>query len=171
MHILVRHEHARSPGTFVYIKELSPVSLPRSFRLESAKRSPRPEGKKEPEAVGVRLSEPCPLSQIIDRVGDKWTVMLVGYLSEHPVVRFNALMRAIPGVSHRMLTLTLRGLERDGLVKRTPYPTIPPRVDYELTELGRSLTKPLSLLAEWASAQRGQIEAARKCYDSRLPKS
>jgi len=105
------------------------------------------------------------LAQIIDRVGDKWTVMVVGHLSEHEVVRFNALMRAIPGVSHRMLTLTLRGLERDGLVSRTAYATVPPRVDYALTELGRSLTKPLAHLAEWAAARRTDIEAARRCFD------
>ena len=104
------------------------------------------------------------LAQIIDRIGDKWTVMVVGHLSEGSM-RFNELMRNIPGVSHRMLTLTLRGLERDGLVKRTPHATIPPRVDYELTELGRSLTHPLTQLAQWAAAQRGAIEAARQDYD------
>lgn len=106
------------------------------------------------------------LAQIIDRVGDKWTVMVVGRLSEHGTLRFNALMRAIPGVSHRMLTLTLRGLERDGLVRRTPFATVPVRVDYELTALGRSLTEPLAMLARWAGARRGEIEAARAEYDS-----
>ncbi len=105
------------------------------------------------------------LAQIIDRVGDKWTVMVVGQLSEHGTMRFNALMRAIPGVSHRMLTLTMRGLERDGLVKRTPYPTVPLRVDYELTVLGRSLTEPLAMLARWASVRREEIETARAEYD------
>jgi len=105
------------------------------------------------------------LAQIIDRVGDKWTVMVVGHLSSGSM-RFNMLMRAIPGVSHRMLTLTLRGLERDGLVKRTAYATIPPRVDYELTELGRSLTGPLTGLAHWAGARRSEIEAAQGNYDA-----
>ncbi len=105
------------------------------------------------------------LAQIIDRIGDKWTVMVVGHLSERGTMRFNALMRAIPGVSHRMLTLTLRGLEREGLVRRTPYASVPLRVDYELTVLGRSLTEPLALLARWASAHREQIEAARADYD------
>ena len=104
------------------------------------------------------------LAQIIDRVGDKWTVMVVGNLSAGPI-RFNALMRAIPGVSHRMLTLTLRGLQRDGLVRRTAFATIPPRVDYELTDLGLSLTRPLAELAAWASAKRQQIEKAREDYD------
>ena len=105
------------------------------------------------------------LAQVIDRVGDKWTVMVVGHLSQHPHLRFNALMRAIPGVSHRMLTLTLRGLERDGLVSRTAYAVIPPRVDYALTPLGRSLTEPLAFLAAWAARHRPEIEAARGAFD------
>jgi len=104
------------------------------------------------------------LAQIIDRIGDKWTVMIVGHLAGGSM-RFNELMRSIPGVSHRMLTLTLRGLERDGLVKRTPHATVPPRVDYELTELGRSLTHPLIQLAQWAGAQRVAIECARQDFD------
>ena len=107
------------------------------------------------------------LAQVIDRVGDKWTVMVVGHLSQHSHLRFNALMRAVPGVSHRMLTLTLRGLEREGLVSRTAYATIPPRVDYALTPLGRSLTEPLAFLAAWASRHRPEIEAARHAYDHR----
>ena len=107
------------------------------------------------------------LAQVIDRVGDKWAVMIVGHLSEQPVLRFNELMRAIPGVSHRMLTLTLRGLEREGLVSRTAFATVPPRVDYALTELGRSLTQPLALLARWAALHRTEIELARRAYDVR----
>ncbi len=105
------------------------------------------------------------LAQVIDRVGDKWAVMVVGNLSERSPMRFNELMRAIPGVSHRMLTLTLRGLERDGLVRRTPFATVPPRVDYALTELGRSLTGPLALIAAWATASRAEIETARRDFD------
>ncbi len=119
------------------------------------------ETKRQPERDDCRG-----LAQIIDRVGDKWTVMVVGHLSEHGTMRFNALMRAIPGVSHRMLTLTMRGLERDGLVKRTPYATVPLRVDYELTTLGRSLTEPLAMLARWASIRREEIDTARAKYDS-----
>ena len=104
------------------------------------------------------------LAQIIDRIGDKWTVMVVGHLSTGSM-RFNELMRAIPGVSHRMLTLTLRALERDGFVERTPYATVPPRVDYELTEMGRSVTEPLTLMANWAGSRRQDIEAAQRRYD------
>ena len=104
------------------------------------------------------------LGSILDRVGDKWAVMVVGNLSNGPM-RFNALQRAIAGVSHRMLTLTLRGLERDGLVKRTALATVPPRVDYELTELGHSLVPPLETLAEWARTNRAVIERARTAFD------
>ena len=111
------------------------------------------------------------LGQVIDRIGDKWTVMVVGHLSAGQSMRFNALMRAIPGVSHRMLTLTLRGLQRDGLVRRTAFPTIPPRVDYELTELGQSLTGPLSILAEWANLKRQSMEAAQRQYDAEVTES
>ena len=104
------------------------------------------------------------VGQALDRIGDKWTVMVVGTLSKGPT-RFNAMMRAIGGVSHRMLTLTLRGLERDGLVRRTAYPTIPPKVEYELTELGRSLIGPLKALATWAQRNRPAMEAARARFD------
>ena len=104
------------------------------------------------------------LGQIIDRVADKWAVMVIGHLSGGETMRFNALMRAIPGVSHRMLTLTLRALQRD--VRRTVFATVPPRVDYALTPLGLSLTGPLSALADWASAHRRHVEAARVAYDA-----
>ena len=104
------------------------------------------------------------VGQALDRIGDKWTVMVVGTLSKGPM-RFNAIMRAIGGVSHRMLTLTLRGLERDGLVKRTAYPTIPPKVEYELTEMGRSLIRPLKALATWAQRNRPAMEATRARFD------
>lgn len=105
------------------------------------------------------------LGQIIDRVADKWAVMAIGNLSTGPV-RFNELMRRVPGVSHRMLTLTLRGLQRDGIVKRTAFATVPPRVDYELTELGTSLIEPLGALARWAESRQGQVLAARTRYDA-----
>lgn len=107
------------------------------------------------------------LGKVIARIGDKWTVMVVGHLSGGPL-RFNAIMRALPGISHRMLTLTLRGLQRDGMVSRTVFPTIPPGVEYQLTPLGRSLTGPLSQLAGWAGANRSQIEAAQADYDLTL---
>ncbi|PPU61807.1 transcriptional regulator [Xanthomonas codiaei] len=105
------------------------------------------------------------IGQIVDRIGDKWTVMVVGALSNGPL-RFNAIMRAVGGVSHRMLTLTLRALERDGLATRTAYATIPPKVEYELTELGRSLIEPLQVLATWAVKHRPAMEKARAKFDA-----
>ncbi|WP_245428484.1 winged helix-turn-helix transcriptional regulator [Kumtagia ephedrae] len=120
---------------------------------------------KEASAGDEHDHEACrALGQILDRVGDKWTVMAVGALSKGPL-RFNALMRTIGGVSHRMLTLTLRGLERDGLVTRTAYPTIPPKVEYELTPLGRSLIEPLRVLSGWAIENRPAIELSRAAFD------
>jgi DNA-binding HxlR family transcriptional regulator len=105
------------------------------------------------------------ISTLLARIGDKWTVLVVQTLGEGPK-RFNELRREIPSVSQRMLTLTLRNLERDGLVSRTVTPTIPPRVDYELTELGKSLQKPISGLANWALENVEGIHAAQARYDS-----
>lgn len=99
------------------------------------------------------------ISQVLERIGNKWTVLVVVALSGGPQ-RFNALMRLVEGVSHRMLTLTLRGLQRDGMVKRRAYVTIPPKVEYELTPLGQSLIAPLGTLAEWAMRNRSKIETA-----------
>lgn len=110
------------------------------------------------------------LGQVLDRIGDKWTVMVVGALSKGPT-RFNALQRMIGGVSHRMLTLTLRALERDGLIERTVYPSVPPRVEYELTDIGSSLIKPLSALSAWAQKHRAAIESARERSDGRTASS
>lgn len=104
------------------------------------------------------------LAQVLDRIGDKWTIMVVGALSDGPM-RFNAIMRKIGGVSHRMLTLTLRGLERDGLVRRTAFPTIPPKVEYELTALGHSLTEPLAVLLQWGESHGAEMQSARGAYD------
>src|SRR5260221_969132 len=106
------------------------------------------------------------LAQLVPRIGDRWTFLVLGSLGERPR-RFNEIARMIEGISQRMLTLTLRGLERDGMVKRTPYATIPPRVDYELTELGRTLIEPLIGLHDWASKYRPSILAARQKFDDR----
>ena len=105
------------------------------------------------------------ISTLLSRIGDKWTVLVVQTLGEGPK-RFNELRREIPSVSQRMLTLTLRILERDGLVNRTVTPTIPPRVDYELTELGKSLQKPICGLATWATANVEAIHSAQARYDA-----
>lgn len=109
------------------------------------------------------------VSGVLARIGDKWSVLIVSRLGAAPR-RFNELKRDIGGISQRMLTLTLRGLERDGLVTRTVFPTIPPRVDYELTALGRSLLEPVSALGDWALRNIGKIDAARAKFDNAAPK-
>lgn len=105
------------------------------------------------------------ISTLLSRIGDKWTVLVVQTLGDGPR-RFNELRREIPSVSQRMLTLTLRNLERDGLVSRTVTPSIPPRVDYELTELGQSLQKPICGLARWATENVETIHEAQARYDA-----
>ena len=112
------------------------------------------------------VSTACrPVTDILNRVGDKWSVMIVMLLGPGPR-RFNEIRRAINGISQRMLTLTCCSrLERDGLVTRTVFPTIPPRVDYELTGLGQSLRRPVDALGEWAFANRAQVDAARARFD------
>lgn len=113
---------------------------------------------------GIPHGEGCSaVCEVLNRVGDKWSVLVVVLLRDGPQ-RFSELRRAIEGVSQRMLTLTLRGLERDGLVKRTVEPTIPPRVDYELTELGRTLLEPVSALERWALEHRVAVQEARRRY-------
>jgi DNA-binding HxlR family transcriptional regulator len=105
------------------------------------------------------------ISSLLQRIGDKWSVLVVSTLGAGPR-RFNELRREIPSVSQRMLTLTLRNLERDGLVNRTVTPSIPPRVDYELTPLGRSLEGPIGQLQQWALDNVGAIHAAQSRYDA-----
>ena len=104
--------------------------------------------------------------EVLNLVGDKWSVLVVGTLGKGPM-RFGEVKRSIEGISQRMLTLTLRGLERDGLVSRTVTPTIPPRVDYELTNLGGTLLDPVRALAKWAERHRATIQAARDRFDRR----
>lgn len=118
--------------------------------------SPRPDQRPDPNHADCRG-----VASVLSRVGDKWSVFVIMMLGDGPK-RFNELKRMINGISQRMLTLTLRGLERDGLVTRTIFPTIPPRVDYELTDLGRGLSRPVEALGKWA-----QIEAARTRFDKR----
>ena len=105
------------------------------------------------------------ISGLLARIGDKWTVLVVTTLAGGSK-RFNELRREIPSVSQRMLTLTLRNLERDGLVSRTVTPTIPPRVDYELTELGHSLVRPLHAIEAWALAHVEDIHSAQQAFDA-----
>ena len=115
--------------------------------------------------TNLRETEPCRrVSEILSRIGDKWSVLVVMLLGESPR-RFNELRREIGGVSQKMLSSTLRSLERDGFVSRTVQPTVPPRVDYALTDLGRELLGPVAALGEWAMENAGRIEEARRRYD------
>ena len=115
-----------------------------------------------------RTSEDCrAVSSVLARVGDKWSVLIIMLLSNDSK-RFNEIKRIVGGISQRMLTLTLRGLERDGLVKRTQFPTIPPRVDYELTELGRSLWEAVKPLGQWAQSHVKHIARARAAFDEKI---
>jgi len=104
------------------------------------------------------------VSDVLARVGSKWSILIIGALGHGPC-RFSELKRDVQGISQRMLTLTVRGLERDGLIERTVTPSIPPRVDYALTDLGRSLLKPVSALGEWAVENRAAVERARLVFD------
>jgi DNA-binding HxlR family transcriptional regulator len=116
---------------------------------------------------GERHETDCErISELLARVGDKWTVLVVQVLGEGPI-RFNALRRRIGDISQKMLSTTLRGLERDGFVDRTVAPTTPPQVEYALTDLGRSLLEPVRTLASWTLANAHQIEAARRAYAAR----
>ena len=114
----------------------------------------------------LHVPEDCrAVSEVLSRVGDKWTVLVVSTLGDGPK-RFNELRKALGSISQRMLTLTVRALERDGLVTRTVFPTNPPRVDYELTRLGCSLLEPVSELGLWARKNRPAISEARRRFDA-----
>ena len=114
-----------------------------------------------------KLTDECQsVSEILARVGDKWTVLVVSLLGDGPM-RFSELRRAIDGISQKMLTTTLRILERDGFCTRKVFPTVPPRVEYKLTALGRDLLVPVKALGEWAIANRERVDAARRRFDVR----
>jgi DNA-binding HxlR family transcriptional regulator len=110
--------------------------------------------------------EDCQVRQILDRVADKWSLLVIALL-EHRRLRFTELRREIDGISQRMLTVTLRSLERDGLVKRTVHPVVPPRVEYELTPLGGTLHATIQSLVKWTEAHQEEIAVARATYDVR----
>ncbi|MFG3119846.1 winged helix-turn-helix transcriptional regulator [Streptomyces sp. NPDC048197] len=123
-------------------------------------------GSAGPVIVCETPQDECGVRDVLDRLGDKWSVYVVVELTPG-TKRFKELQRAIPGnISQRMLTLTVRRLERDGLVKRTVYPTVPPQVEYELTELGRSLTHLVKALADWSIAHRPAIAASQAAWDA-----
>ncbi|WP_216896476.1 winged helix-turn-helix transcriptional regulator [Nocardia alni] len=115
--------------------------------------------------VTDQVIDTCPIRDLLDQVGGKWSVQVIEELAEGPR-RFSELERSIEGVSRRMLTRTLRSLERDGLVSRTVYATVPPSVEYAVTPLATDLVVPLTALADWARAHRADVAAARHAYDS-----
>ena len=124
-------------------------------------------GQAEPvEAGAAHHSSSCRAREVLQRVGDKWSVQVIDLLGQDSR-RFSELHRTIDGITSRMLTVTLRGLERDGIVKRTIYPVIPPRVDYKLTPLGRTLLHTIGQLVSWADSHLPEIDAARAAYDAR----
>lgn len=119
-------------------------------------------------ANGVAGDETCPMRDVLSRIGDKWSVLVIALLGERPM-RFMELKHAIGLVSQRMLTSTLRSLERDGLVRRTVFPTAPPAVEYELTDTGTSLKDILAPLAQWASDHQHEVVESRTTYDASVP--
>lgn len=108
----------------------------------------------------------CSIRVVLDRIADKWTVMVMSVLNAGAPRRFNELKRTIEGISQKMLTQTLRDLERDGLISRTVYPVIPPRVEYALTPLGETLCVPIAGLGQWATAHVGEIKVAQAAFDA-----
>lgn len=116
-------------------------------------------------AVTEQVDAGCPIQDVIERIGDKWSVLVVVTLQDGPV-RFGQMLRRVDGISRRMLTRTLRLLERDGLVAREVFPTTPPSVEYSLTPLGHGLAATLGPVSDWALAHRGEVEAARRRYDA-----
>ena len=110
------------------------------------------------------FSSHCPTRQVLDRIADKWTVLIIRRLSDG-TLRFAQLRRAVDGISQKVLTNTLRGLERDGIVTRRIYASVPPRVEYSLTDLGRSLCDLVEAICCWAEANIEQVQVARAVYD------
>jgi DNA-binding HxlR family transcriptional regulator len=110
-------------------------------------------------------AEACPVTEVIDRISGKWTIGVLVAAAQGPI-RFTELERTVEGVSRRMLTLTLRNLERDGLLVRTVYPTVPPKVEYSLTEMAQELYETLAMLTSWAERHRTAVALARKAYDA-----
>jgi len=126
----------------------------------------------EPTSSWDPYARGCPSRDLLDRIGDKWTVLVLGELAKHGACRFSELRKRLSGVSEKMLTQTLRAVERDGLVLRTVYPAVPVRVEYALTPLGQTLREPLKALTEWSVRHVVEVIAAREEYDAhaeRLP--
>ena len=116
--------------------------------------------------LGDVYAADCPTRRVLDLIGDKWSVLIIGMLEDGPK-RFSQLQRSIGGISQKMLTQTLRGLERDGIIHRTLYPEVPPRVEYTLTPLGETLCEPIAAIINWAEEHIDEVSAAQAVYDGR----
>jgi DNA-binding HxlR family transcriptional regulator len=130
------------------------------------------EGKSAAKSAPPKLRDAfghCPIRNVLDRIGDKWSLLIVHTLAEKPY-RFGELRRAIPDISQRMLTQTLRDLQRDGLIERRVFATVPPSVEYRLTAMGKSLLKPMQGLVDWAGKFQDRIDAARGDFDKTAAK-
>ena len=114
--------------------------------------------------VRIEPSQCAAVDQVVALLGEKWTLLVLGALTKEPTLRYNDLQRAVSGISQRMLTLRLKKLEENGLVKRTIFPTVPPRVDYELTPLGVTLIKPVRALLDWTIDNRAAMAQTRLAY-------
>src|SRR5262245_65789099 len=125
------------------------------------------------EARTLTAHHDCEFREMLDRVGDKWSLLVIAMLEESPTqrARFSELRRSIPGISQRMLTAALRNLERDGLLIREVYPEVPPRVEYELTPLGKAFMQPVRALVDWLQKNWAAIRAAREAFDRRARKA
>jgi DNA-binding HxlR family transcriptional regulator len=119
----------------------------------------------------IRDAEHCPVRNVIDRIGDKWSMLILLLLEEGEVLRFNEIHKYIGTISQKMLTVTLKTLESDGLVIRTLYPQIPPRVEYKLSERGITLLPHLNSLVTWAASNMDEIQVSRKTFEKRLSKN
>lgn len=119
------------------------------------------------ERTGDLFDPNCPTRLVLDRIGDKWTVLVVLLLSDGPM-RFSELRAHLGAVAPKVLTQTLRRIERDGLVTREIFAEVPPRVEYTLTDLGRSLTRPIAVIGDWAETHLSEITAAQQAYDARM---
>ena len=116
------------------------------------------------KSVRIEPSQCAAVDQLVALLGEKWTLLVLGALTKAPTLRYNELQRTVGGISQRMLTLTLKKLEENGLVKRTIFASVPPRVDYELTPLGRTLIKPIRALLDWTIANRAAMAETRLAY-------
>src|SRR3954470_2554546 len=129
-------------------------------------KTPREVGQKTPREV-EHTPHNCHAREMLVRIGDKWSVYVIHVLGDAGTLRFNELRARVDGISQRMLTVTLRGLERDGLVERTIYPEVPPRVEYTLTKLGKTLRELVRGLVKWSGAHLPEVDAARTRYDAK----